>query len=229
MTTAEPPESKRSDNAHAADPRAAVPPAEAPVLKPYEPPAGWPKVEVPQYVPPTEDERSAEYLAPTGGRMRTQQAGVTQARQPTVAEARARAKALAERKQRELEANQAEARKRQLKRRLIGGVAVVGVVGVVALSINALSSYDSVTASCVNADGVVVSDTYCGGTPGVGGFFFVAGSQYRYNYGGTGAIGQRISGGSTIKPQGAEIKTKSGSTIQRGGLGAKLGGIGSGS
>jgi hypothetical protein len=71
---------------------------------------------------------------------------------------------------------------------------------------------------------VVVEDRYCSGSSGMNGIFIVGGSQYRYYYGGSGTIGQTASGGSTVKPKGAEIKTSSGTTVQRGGLGAKVGG-----
>ena len=82
-----------------------------------------------------------------------------------------------------------------------------------------------------NGQPVIVPDSYCTGhTAGLNGFFFYGGHQYRYYYGSSGSIGQRPFGGTTTAPRGATIKTKSGSTIQRGGLGGKLsGGKGGGS
>ncbi|MDQ3579344.1 MAG: hypothetical protein M3443_17480, partial [Actinomycetota bacterium] len=60
-----------------------------------------------------------------------------------------------------------------------------------------------------------------------GGFIFIGGSSYRYNYGGTGAIGQRVSGGSYTAPSGnTSVKTQSGKSVQRGGLGVGSSGSG---
>ncbi|QXQ15886.1 hypothetical protein [Skermania piniformis] len=166
--------------------------------------------------------------------MRRQEPGVTQPRPPTVAEARARDKA----RRHAAEAQQAEeaaaARRRTRNRRLMGGAAVVGVVALVAVGYRALSSSnDDVTAHCIiDENGVqqVVDDDYCArGTPGVGGIFILGGHQYRYYYGGTGTVGQAPRGGTTVLPKGATVTTKSGSTIQRGGLGSKSGGSSSGS
>ncbi|OHV04902.1 hypothetical protein BKN37_07915 [Mycobacterium talmoniae] len=161
--------------------------------------------------------------------MRFQDADSTQPRPPTVAEARARDKAL--RKQRELEeARQAaEAKRRERNSRLMGGAAVVGVVGVVAaLGYWALSP-SRVTAQCVRDDPsgqpVIVEDSYCTGHGGgLNGFFYYGGHQYRYYYGSSGGIGSRPVGGTTTAPKGATIKTKSGTTIHRGGFGSKIGG-----
>ncbi|MBD0323618.1 MAG: hypothetical protein ICV72_09560 [Aldersonia sp.] len=152
---------------------------------------------------------------------------MTQPRPPTVAEARAREQA--RRRNAELEQMQRAAaeKRRKRNRRLIGGAAVVGVVALVAVGYNVLSGNDTVTARCVvdeNGQEVVVEDRYCSGSPGMNGIFIVGGSQYRYYYGGAGTVGQTATGGSTVKPKGAEIKSTSGSTIERGGLGAKVGG-----
>lgn len=172
--------------------------------------------------------------------MQRQEPGVTQPRPPTVAEARARDKA---RKRAEEERRAAaaaeESKKRKRKRVMIGGVAIVGVAGLVGggyLAYRALTAPDRVTAQCVKTESgqeVVVDDSYCGegrpgytsGAPGV--IILGGGPQYRYYYGGTGTIGKPPTGGTTIKPKNAEIKTKSGTTIQRGGLGSKSTGGGS--
>ncbi|MFG1795508.1 hypothetical protein [Nocardia sp. NPDC049149] len=180
------------------------------------------------------------------GSMQRQEAGVTQPRPPTVAEARARDKA----RKRAAEAQRAavaagEAKKRTRKRVMIGGVAIVGVAGLVGggyLAYRALTAPDQVTASCVkveNGQELVVDDNYCGtgrpgfvddssyghGSPGL--IFLGGGPQYRYYYGGTPTIGKPPTGGTTVKPKSADIKTKSGTTVQRGGLGSKSTGSGS--
>jgi hypothetical protein len=170
---------------------------------------------------------------PPAGSMRFQDPATTRARPPTVGEARARDKAI--RKQQEIEAARlaAEAKRQKRNRRLIGGAAVVGVVGVVAgLGYWALSP-SRVNAQCVQDDANgqrIVPDSYCTGhTAGYGGFFFYGGHSYRYYYGSSGTIGSAPVGGTTVAPKGATITTKSGTTIQRGGLGSKFGGRGSGS
>lgn len=188
-------------------------------------------------------ERPAASVPPRPGSIQRQEAGVTRPRPPTVAEARAREKA---RKRAEEEQRAAawaeEAKKRTRKRVMIGGVAIVGVAALVGggyLAYRALAAPDRVTAQCVrteNGQEIVVDDSYCGdGRPGFisdtgvnpGLIILGGGPQYRYYYGGTGTIGKPPTGGTTIKPKGAEIKTKSGTTIQRGGLGSKSTGGGS--
>ncbi|AYF75191.1 hypothetical protein D7D52_16450 [Nocardia yunnanensis] len=191
--------------------------------------------------------------------MTTQEAGITQPRPPTVAEARAREKARrrAEEKER-AEAEAAEAKRRKKKRVLIGGAAVVGIAALVGGGYLAAEAWNgpevtayctvvakqgetvptgpgqSVTATQDNQE-IVVPDNYCSDATDHGdggihpGFFFLAGHSYRYYYGGTGTIGHAPSGGSISPPAGATVKTKSGSTIQRGGLGAKVHGKGGGS
>jgi hypothetical protein len=182
---------------------------------------------------------------PRPGRIQRQEPGVTQPRPPTVAEARAREKA----RRRAEEAQRAaawaeEAKKRNRKRVMVGGVAIVGVAALVGggyLAYRALTAPDRVTAHCVkteNGQEIVVEDSYCGdGRPGFVGdtspgvspglIILGGGPQYRYYYGGTGTVGRPPTGGTTIKPKSAEIKTKSGTTIQRGGLGSKSTGGGS--
>lgn len=184
-----------------------------------------------------------QQLPPRQGSVQRQEPGITQPRPPTVAEARARDKA----RKRAEEARQAavaagEAKKRTRKRVMIGGVAIVGVAALVGggyLAYRAISAPDKVTASCVkveNGQEVVVEDRYCGdGRPGFVGdggigpglIILGGGPQYRYYYGGTPTIGKPPTGGTTVKPKSAEIKTKSGTTIQRGGLGSKSTGGGS--
>jgi hypothetical protein len=166
--------------------------------------------------------------------MRFQDPATTRPRPPTVAEARARDKAIAKQQEIEQARLAAEAKRQTRNRRLVGGAAVVGVVGVVAgLGYWALSP-SHVTAQCVRDDSndqpVIVPDDNCTGhTASYGGFFFWGGHSYRYYYGSSGAIGSAPVGGTTVAPKGATITTKSGTTIQRGGLGSKFSSRGSGS
>lgn len=185
--------------------------------------------------PPWKTPSAPQPWQPSAGSMRFQDPATTRPRPPTVGEARARDKAV--RKQQEIEEARlaAEAKRQKRNRRLIGGAAVVGVVGVVAgLGYWALSP-SRVTAQCVQDDPdgqrVIVPDSYCTGhTAGYGGFFFYGGHSYRYYYGSSGTIGSAPVGGTTVTPKGATITTKSGTTVQRGGLGSKFsGGRGSGS
>ncbi|GAA5057059.1 hypothetical protein [Nocardia callitridis] len=189
----------------------------------------------PQYPsqgPSSPADSAAAAPTPPSGRIQRQEPGVTQPRPPTVAEARARDKARQQaEQQRQAQILADQQRDRTRKRVMKGTIAVVGVAALVGggyLGYRALHT-DKVTASCVkveNGQEVVVPDNYCGeGRPGfssTGGLIFIGGGpQYRYNYGGTGTIGQPPVGGTTVKPKNAEIKTKSGSVIQRGGLGSK--------
>ncbi|WP_330182371.1 hypothetical protein OHB26_01120 [Nocardia sp. NBC_01503] len=191
---------------------------------------------------------------PRRGSVQRQQAGVTAPRPPTVAEARAREKARKRAEEAERAAAEAEdAKKAKKKKLLIGGAAVVGVAALVgggylaydALTTPEVTAYctvvakqgqvvavgngQTITATKDNQE-IVVPDNYCDdakrtGSSGLGGIFILNGSQYRYYYGGSGnTIGHAPTGGTTVLPKGADVKTKSGSTIQRGGLGSKIGG-----
>ncbi|NEW39189.1 hypothetical protein GV794_10225 [Nocardia cyriacigeorgica] len=169
--------------------------------------------------------------------MQRQEPGSTEPRPPTVAESRARDKA---RRKAEAEAQAAAAReeasRRTRKRVMIGGAAVVGVAALVGggyLAYRAVAAPDQVTAYCTivdeNGNETVVEDDRCStassaGHAGVGGIFIYNGMQYRYYYGGNNTVGKPPVGGTTVKPKGAEITTKSGTVIQRGGLGSKSGG-----
>ena len=176
--------------------------------------------------PDNADDASSAAAPIARGTIRAQEPGVTRPRPPTVAEARARDKArkardVAEKFAAEQVAN-AEDRRRQNRKTLMGAVAVVGVVGVVALGYQAFKAGPEVTASCVDENSVVVSDSYCGsGTPGIGGVLIFAGAPYRYYYGGaTGGVGTVATGGTLTQPRGTVAKTKSGSSISRGGFGS---------
>ncbi|WP_233434299.1 hypothetical protein [Nocardia yamanashiensis] len=198
--------------------------------------------------------------APRRGSMSRQEAGITQPRPPTVAEARTRDKARKRAEEQErAEAEAAQAKKKKRKKLLIGGIAVVGVAGLVGggyLAYSALTAPE-VTAYCtiiaqkgqvvslgngqtITADHddqeIIVPDDNCqkataSGTSGTyhgGGIYIFNGGQYRYYYGGgSNTVGKAPSGGTTVKPKGASITTKSGTTIQRGGLGSKSSGSGS--
>jgi hypothetical protein len=174
----------------------------------------------------------SEEPSPTSGSVRFQDPETAKPRPLTVGEARARDKVIRETEEAgkarfaEEEARFAAGAKR---RRLIGGAAVVGVVGVV-VALNWPS--DHVNAQCVQDDSdgqpVIVGDSYCTGrSGGYGGFFFYGGHSYRYSYGSTGAIGSTPMGGTMVAPKGATITTGSGTTIQRGGFGSRFGGSGS--
>ena len=170
---------------------------------------------------------------PSSGSMRFQEPGTTRPRPPTVGETRAREKAERKRKELEKARVEAEIKRYQRNQRLKGGAAVVGVVGVVAaLGYWALSPR-TVNAQCVQEDAsggpIIVPDSYCTGHgSGTGGLFIYSGHQYRYYYGSTGTVGARPAGGTTIAPKGTTVKTSSGTTIQRGGLGSKFSGSGGG-
>ena len=180
--------------------------------------------------PDNADDAYVAAASPARGTIRAQEPGVTRPRPPTVAEARARDKAreareVAERFAAEQAAN-AERKRAQNKKTLMGAVAVVGVVAVVALGYQMFKGGRDVTASCVDENGVVVPDNFCGsGTPGMGGIFIFAGSPYRYYYGGaSGGVGTRATGGTLTQPSGTTAKTRSGSSISRGGFGSSSAG-----
>jgi hypothetical protein len=116
----------------------------------------------------------------------------------------------------------------------------VGLVGLVA-TYYTVAKPAEVTASCTNQNGIVVADdnncdetfvTTHGGYSS-GGFLFVpilggGYNSYRYNYGGQGVVGSPVSGGSYTAPSNANVTTKSGKSVQRGGFGIS-GKAGSGS
>lgn len=181
--------------------------------------------------PTNADDAGSAVASTTRGTIRAQEPGVTRPRPATVAEARARDKArkareVAERFAAEQAAN-AERKRSQNRNALMGAVAVAGLVGAVALGYQVFKAGPEVTASCVDENNVVVSDSYCGsGTAGVGGVFIFAGAPYRYYYGGAaGGVGSVATGGTLTQPRGTIAKTKSGSSISRGGFGSS--GVGS--
>ncbi len=158
-------------------------------------------------------------------------------REPSLGDQRARREAVKREREREL-AEQEEAERKRVKRKriLIGTGVTVGVVAVVAV-IYAANTPDEVTATCTDSSGTVVDDDYCddtyarsqGGYSG-GGFIYIGGSSYRYNYGGTGTVGQKVTGGSYVAPSGnTNVKTASGKSVSRGGLGVSGGGKSGGS
>lgn len=169
------------------------------------------------------------------GSMRFQDPESTTPREPTLAEQRARRRALEEERQREAAEREAAAeaeRKAETRRKvLIGSGVTVGLVGLVA-GWYLVATPEQVTAVCTDANGTIVpNDQYCDpdyvtshGGYFHGGFLFLplpggGVQQYRYNYGGTGAVGSTVQGGSYNKPANADISTRSGKTIQRGGFG----------
>ena len=165
--------------------------------------------------------------APEGrsaGSIRWQDAATARPRPPTVAEARQRDKAqkareaaelFAEDQRRRQEASSASGRKL-----MMGSIAAIGLVGVVALGYHVLNDDDEVSATCVR-DGTneVVPEQYCSsGSGGGGGLFIFAGSPYRYYYGGNnGGVGTTARGGTLELPKGATGRTSAGQSISRGG------------
>jgi hypothetical protein len=164
------------------------------------------------------------------GSIRNQEAGVTRPRPESLADKRARQQAEAAELVRQQEAAAEVERKAKLRKRLlVGGGVTVGVVALVAVWY-AVASPREVTAQCTDSNGVIVDDDYCDqtyysshGGYSSGGFIYIGGNSYRYNYGGSGAVGQKVSGGSYTAPKGANVSTKSGTTIQRGGFGVSGG------
>ncbi|HXV93073.1 MAG TPA: hypothetical protein VD813_07230 [Pseudonocardia sp.] len=173
------------------------------------------------------------------GRMRFQD-GSTTPRKPTLAERRAREQAIRrerEQEQQRLAAEEASRKKR--KRIFVGAGVTVGVVALVAVGYAVAQPDEEVVAHCVDESGVVVDDSNCvtpasntGGYYG-GGFYPIfigaGGRQYHYNYGGAGAVGQRVAGGTTVVPKSSvRVVTPSGTVVSRGGLGVSGGGSSSG-
>ncbi|HKQ42120.1 MAG TPA: hypothetical protein VJT79_06525 [Pseudonocardia sp.] len=202
------------------------------------------------------DERDDERPStPPQGSMRFQDE-TSRPREPTLAERKAREQA--ERRQQEA-AEQAEAdaqrSRTRRKRILIGAGATVGLVAVIAIGYAIAQPDEDVTARCVDDSGVVVDDSNCV-TPAAsssnyhsgGGlypiFIGAGGAQYHYNYGGSGSVGQPVSGGTTTVPRNStRVSTPSGksvsvgssdssgskSSVSRGGLGSSSSGSSSGS
>ncbi|WP_019818660.1 hypothetical protein [Saccharomonospora saliphila] len=189
---------------------------------------------------PTDDNESGR----PRGSMRFQDAESTTPRQPSLAEQRARRQAEEQERQRraeEAEAADRAARKAESRRKLlIGSGVTVGLVGFIA-GFYVVAAPEEVTAVCVDENGTVVDDDYCDddyasshGGYHSGGIVFLPSPgggdyrQYRYNYGGSGSVGSKVQGGSFTRPSNAEINTRSGSTVQRGGFGISGGSFGKG-
>ncbi|MEU5265076.1 hypothetical protein [Amycolatopsis sp. NPDC021455] len=167
---------------------------------------------------------------PKRGSMRFQDSN-TQPKQPSLAEQRARQQALAQEERDEELARQADAKAATRRKVLIGSGVTVGLVGLVA-TFYTVAKPTEVTAVCTDAGGVVQNDDNCDehyvtthGGHVSGGFLFLpipggGFNSYRYNYGGTGTIGQHVSGGSYDPPSSrANVTTKTGKSVQRGGFG----------
>lgn len=182
----------------------------------------------------------------TPGGMRFQD-GSTSPREPSLAERRAREQALRReedaRRQAEQDAERSKARRRRV---LVGAGVTVGVVALIAVGYSVAQPREEVSAQCVDEEtGEIVPDGNCV-TPRAsssgGGFYpiFIGGGgrQYRYNYNGTGQIGQTVQGGTSSVPRdGTRVTTSSGrdvsprvssSGVSRGGLGVSGGGSSSG-
>lgn len=164
------------------------------------------------------------------GRMRFQDENTTP-REPTLAERKARERAMRraeEERSRQLVEQQ---RTRNRRRRVLIGAGVsVGVVALIAAAYVVAQPDEEIQAQCVDEAGVIVDDSNCVtpaadshyGAGGVGFFPIFIGSggrQYHYNYGGTGSVGERVSGGTTTVPKdGVRVRTSSGrvSTVDSG-------------
>jgi hypothetical protein len=173
----------------------------------------------------------------SAGRMRFQDENTTPA-EPTLAERKARERAL-RREQEEQDQREVEEQRSRTKRKrvLIGAGVTVGVVALIAVGYTVAQPDEEVQAQCVADDGVIVDDANCV-TPATGGnttyyggggglypiFIGVGGRQYHYNYGGSGRIGERVSGGTTTVPrQGTVVRTSSGRTTTSSGTGSRPG------
>jgi hypothetical protein len=167
---------------------------------------------------------------PKRGSMRFQDSN-TRPKEPSLAEQRARKQALVQEERDEELARQADAKASTRRKILIGSGVTVGLVGLVA-TFYTVAKPNDVTAVCTDASGVVQNDDNCDehyvtshGGHVSGGFLFlpIGGggfNSYRYNYGGTGTIGQHVSGGSYDPPSSrSNVNTKSGKSVQRGGFG----------
>jgi hypothetical protein len=198
----------------------------------------------------TGDERDDE--RPQGS-MRFQDE-TTRPQEPTLAERKAREQAERRRREAQEQAEaDAERSRTRRKRILVGAGVTVGLVAVIAIGYAIAQPDEEVTARCVDDSGVVVEDANCvtpaaSNTHYYGGgavypiFIGAGGRQYHYNYGGSGSIGQTVSGGTTTVPRDtthvttASGKTLSGSgsstsssSVTRGGLGSSSSGSSSGS
>jgi hypothetical protein len=175
----------------------------------------------------------------------------TKPREPTLAERRAREQAerRAEEEERRAAAEQERSRKKR-KRILVGAGVTVGVVALIAVGYAVAQPDEEVVAQCVDEQtNLVTEDANCV-TPAAansgyygGGFYPIfigtGGRQYRYNYGGSGTVGQPVVGGtSTVPRDGTRVTTSSGrtvagqsssSSVSRGGLGVSGGSSSSGS
>ncbi|MGE3285713.1 MAG: hypothetical protein AB7J32_06365 [Pseudonocardia sp.] len=183
---------------------------------------------VPAYQPPPGDVSGAPGPAVRPGRIRHQDEH-TRPREPTLAERRARDQARRRAIEEQIAAAQAADTKRKRRRILVGTGVTVGIVAVIALAY-AVSDDDEVEARCVDENNVVVDDANCA-TPVASGsdthyhgggiypiFIGAGGRQYHYNYGGSGTIGQPVSGGTTSVPKSSTKVTSgtSGKTLSGG-------------
>lgn len=194
---------------------------------------------------------SDEQERPEPGSMRFQD-GSTTPREPTLAERRAREQAQRRQQAAARQAVDDDGRaKRKRSRILVGAGVTVGIVAVIAVGYAVAQPDEEVRAQCVDEDTQeIVDDSNCV-TPvandtyyGAGGYpIFIGGGgrQYHYNYGGTGTVGQRVSGGTTVVPSdGTRVRSSSGrdvpprasssgsDSVSRGGLGVSGGSSSSG-
>jgi hypothetical protein len=109
-------------------------------------------------------------------------------------------------------------------------LSVIGVVSVMVVGFcSAVQAEEEVSADCVDynqplPDGTyaVVDDDYCDDDDGRTHYYGGSRGAYRWYYGGT-RTGNRVSGGTSLRPSDVEISSRSGKSIQRGGFGGKSG------
>jgi hypothetical protein len=108
---------------------------------------------------------------------------------------------------------------------------ILGVLSVMLVGYCAVTQDDDdVTADCVQqlTDGTyeVVDDDNCDDDNGRTTFYGGSHGAYLWYYGGT-RIGNRLRGGTTVRPSNVNISSRTGKSIQRGGFGSNWGGSGS--
>ena len=134
----------------------------------------------------------------------------------------------ARRRREHRKAEEAARSRKKRKRILIGAGATVGIVALIAIGYQVAQPDEDVQARCVDEDtNVVVDDANCA-TPASSGnnyhagggiipypiFIGGGGRQYRYNYGGSGNIGQPVAGGTATVPKGGtRVTTPSGKSV----------------